>query len=197
MDKIKISLPVIVEGRYDKNKLSSVIDADIFTTDGFSVFNRRDKLDFFQKIAENGVILLCDSDGAGTLIRSYITRAIPKDKIYQLYTPQIKGKEKRKRQASAEGYLGVEGIEADVLREMFLPFSKGNIPIKAKITKLDLYETGLTGKEDSKDRRTALLRRLSLPLNLSANAMLSALNVTLKREEFFSVTTELFGERNE
>ena len=93
MARIKISIPVIVEGKYDKIKLDSIIEADIFTTGGFSIFNRKDKLDFFRRISKNGVILLCDSDGAGTLIRSYLKGAVDPDKIYQLYTPKVYGKE--------------------------------------------------------------------------------------------------------
>ena len=197
MDKIKINIPVIVEGKYDKNKLSSIIDADIFTTGGFSVFNQKEKLAFFRRISDNGVILLCDSDGAGTLIRSYITGAVEKDKIYQLYTPKVEGKEKRKKHASAEGYLGVEGIDADVLREMFLPFVCGSKPKQDIITKLDMYEAGLTGMPDSAARRDALARHLSLPDKLSVNALLSALNVTLDREGLMRAVTELFGDENE
>ena len=197
MDKIKITLPVIVEGKYDKNKLSSVIDADIFTTDGFSIFNRKEKLDFFRRISEHGVILLCDSDGAGTLIRSYITGAVPKDKIYQLYTPKIEGKEKRKKQASAEGYLGVEGIDAEILRSLFAPFADGEMPKRDRITKLDMYEAGLTGAPDSAARRDALARHLGLPDKLSVNAMLSALNVTIDREGLYRALEEIFGEENE
>ncbi len=197
MDKIKITLPVIVEGKYDKNKLSSVIDADIFTTDGFAIFNRKEKLDFFRRISEHGVILLCDSDGAGTLIRSYITGAVPNDRIYQLYTPKIEGKEKRKKQASAEGYLGVEGIDANILRSLFAPFADGASPERDRITKLDMYEAGLTGAPDSAVRRDALARHLCLPDKLSVNAMLSALNVTIDREGLYRALEEIFGEENE
>ncbi len=197
MEKIKINLPVIVEGKYDKNKLSSIIDADIFTTGGFGIFNQKEKLDFFRRISKDGVIVLCDSDGAGTLIRSHISSAVPKDKIYQLYTPKIEGKEKRKKQASAEGYLGVEGIDSDILRELFAPFADGAKPQKDRITKLDMYEAGLTGISDSAQRRDRLARYLSLPDKLSVNAMLSALNVMLDREGLLSAVKEVFGEENE
>ena len=117
MEKLHISMPVIVEGKYDKIKLDSIIDAEIVTTGGFSLFREKKKLSFIKKISDKGVIVLTDSDGAGTLIRSHITSAVPPDKIYQLYIPQIKGKEKRKKYASAEGTLGVEGIDADKLVE--------------------------------------------------------------------------------
>ncbi len=197
MDKLKITIPVIVEGKYDKNKLSSVIDADIFTTGGFSIFNQKEKLDFFRRISEHGVIVLCDSDGAGTLIRSHISSAVPKDKIYQLYTPKIEGKEKRKKQASREGILGVEGMDAQLLRSMFLPFADGKAPEKGRITKLDMYEAGLTGTPESSMRRDMLCRYLKLPDKLSVNAMLSALNVTTDKEGLLSAVRELFGEENE
>ncbi len=197
MDKIKINIPVIVEGKYDKNKLSSIIDADIFTTGGFAIFNQKDRLDFFRRISKDGVIVLCDSDGAGTLIRSHISSAVPKEKIYQLYTPKIEGKEKRKKQVSAEGYLGVEGIDANILRSMFLPFADGKAPERDRITKLDMYEAGLTGTPDSVQRRELLSRHLGLPDKLSVNAMLSALNVILDRDGLFGAVREIFGECNE
>ncbi len=197
MDRLKIHLPVIVEGKYDKNKLSSVIDADIFTTGGFGIFNQKEKLDFFRRISRDGVIVLCDSDGAGTQIRSYISSAVEKDKIFSLYTPQIEGKERRKKQASKEGFLGVEGMDADILRAMFAPFAEGNTPELDRITKLDLYEAGLTGTADSSERRERLAKHLSLPGKLSVNAFLSALNVTLDREGLQRAVGELFGEENE
>ena len=192
MDRLRISLPVIVEGKYDKIKLDSIIEADIFTTGGFSLFKGKERLAMIRQLSEHGVIVLTDSDGAGKLIRSHISSAVPPEKIYQLYIPQIKGKEKRKKQASAEGTLGVEGIDADILRELFLPFADGNIPQKQRITKADMYRAGLSGTADSATRREMLCAHLSLPIDLSPNALLSAINVTLGRERFFEVVSELF-----
>ena len=118
-EKIKISLPVIVEGKYDKIKLSSIIDARIITTGGFGIFNSEEKKTLIKRLCENGVILLCDSDGAGKVIRSYIKSFLPPEKVINLYIPKIEGKEKRKREGSKEGTLGVEGINADILRDLF------------------------------------------------------------------------------
>lgn len=194
--KLRVSIPIIVEGKYDKIKLDSLLDADIFVTGGFSLFKRDDKLAFFRRISEHGVIVLTDSDGAGTLIRSHISSAVPKDKIYQLYTPKIEGKEKRKKHSSAEGVLGVEGMDADLLRELFLPFADGNIPKnKDKITKADLYAAGMSGGEGSSERRAEFARRMGLPDKLSPNALLSALNVTMTREEFHSRAKEIENEK--
>ncbi len=185
--KIKIGIPIIVEGKYDKIKLDSILDADIFTTGGFSLFKNKDKLALIRRISEHGVIVLTDSDGAGTLIRSHISCAVPKDKIYQLYTPKIEGKEKRKKHPSAEGTLGVEGVDADILREMFLPFADGAVPkSEERISKADLYEAGMSGTPGSGERRAAFCTAVGLPDSLSPNAMLSALNVTMSRAAFFS-----------
>ena len=190
-EKLRVSIPIIVEGKYDKIKLDSLLDAEVFTTGGFSLFKRDDKLAFFRRISERGVIILTDSDGAGTLIRSHLCSAIPKDRIYQLYTPKIEGKEKRKKHSSAEGVLGVEGIDADVLRALFLPFADGNVPKREdRITKADLYAAGMSGGKGSSERRAEFARRVGLPNDLSPNALLSAINVTMTREEFFSLARE-------
>ncbi len=194
-EKLKISLPIIVEGKYDKIKLNSILDADIFTTDGFSLFKRNDKLAFFRRISERGVIVLTDSDGAGTLIRSHICSAVPKDRIFQLYTPKVKGKESRKERASAEGILGVEGIDADILRGMFRPFADGKSPeTDDPITKGDLYEAGMSGGEGSSEKRARFSAYCSLPERLSPNAMLSALNVIMTREQFYKKVSEFDNE---
>ena len=191
-EKLRVSLPIIVEGKYDKIKLESILDADIFTTGGFSLFRRNDRLGMFRRMSENGVIILTDSDGAGTLIRSHLSSAIPKDKIYQLYTPKIEGKEKRKKAPSAEGTLGVEGIDADILRALFAPFADGKIPRREDaITKADLYSAGMSGGADSASRRRRFCSLASLPEDISANAMLSAVNVTLSRTEFFEMCKKL------
>ena len=195
-ERIKISIPIIVEGKYDKIKLDSILDADIFTTGGFSLFKRGDRLDFFRRISEHGVIVLTDSDGAGTLIRSHISSAVPKERIYQLYTPKIHGKEKRKSHASAEGTLGVEGMDAELLRELFRPFADGKTPERGeKITKSDLYEAGMSGSAGSAERRARFCSYASLPDGISPNAMLSALNVLMSREEFYIKVAEFDNEK--
>ena len=191
-EKLRVSLPIIVEGKYDKIKLESILDADIFTTGGFSLFKRDDRLGMLCRMSENGVIILTDSDGAGTLIRSHLSSAIPKDKIYQLYTPKIEGKEKRKKSPSRAGTLGVEGIDADILRSLFAPFADGRIPRREDpITKADLYNVGMSGGADSASRRARFCALASLPEDISANALLSAINVTMSREEFFELCKAL------
>ena len=198
MDKIKLSLPVIVEGKYDKIKILSVVDATVITTDGFGVFNNKEKRAVIRRLSERGVILLCDSDGAGGLIRSHLSGIIPPDKEYQLYVPQIKGKEKRKNKASAEGYLGVEGISADIIRERILSLvslhpevAGGEKSISETVTKTDFYFAGLSGGENSSVRRDMLAAELSLPAGMSANALLSALNMIITKEVFNSICGKL------
>ena len=119
MDKLNIALPIIVEGKYDKIKILSIANACVIATDGFGVFNNKERIAVIKRLAEKSrIIVLTDSDGAGKMIRSHITSAIPKDRLIQLYTPQIKGKERRKAEASKEGFLGVEGTEADILNTL-------------------------------------------------------------------------------
>ena len=193
MEKIKIDLPVIVEGKYDKIKVSSVIDGEIIVTDGFGVFKSREKLALIKRLSQNGVIILTDSDGAGKLIRSHISGAVPADKIYNLYIPKIKGKEKRKREGSKEGTLGVEGIDAATLREIFETFLKNHDVAKKsgeKVTKADLFELGLSGSEGSSERRDRIAEKLGLPSGLTAPAFVSAVNVIMTREEFLGAVEE-------
>ncbi len=198
LEKIKLSLPVIVEGKYDKIKILSVADATVITTDGFGVFNNSEKRAVIRRLSENGVILLCDSDGAGKLIRSHLSGIIPPDKIFQLYVPQIKGKEKRKARASAEGFLGVEGISADIIRERINslislhPEVCGEDKIHSDaITKTDFYFAGLSGGENSAEKRDRLAAEVALPAGMSANALLSALNMIITKGVFNSICGKL------
>ena len=195
MEKLKINFPIIVEGKYDKIKILSIADASVFTTDGFGVFKNSERLALLKRLAEKSrIILLTDSDGAGKLIRSHITSAIPKDRIIQLYTPQIEGKEKRKQTFSAEGFLGVEGVEAELLRKLLLPFSADNesdFCSREEITKADFYTLGLTGGENCSEKRDMLAVRLGLPKKMTPNAMLSALNILMDRKELFALAEEL------
>ena len=188
MEKLKIDFPIIVEGKYDKIKIHSIADACVIATDGFGVFKNTERLAIIKKLAEKSkIILLTDSDGAGKVIRSHITSAIPRDRLIQIYTPQVKGKERRKVEASAEGFLGVEGTEADTLRRLLEPFSSGVFDgecVREEITKADMYEASLTGAPDSVERRDALALSLGLPKGMTTNALLSALNVIMTREEF-------------
>ena len=194
MEKLKIDLPIIVEGKYDKIKVSSISDAPVICTDGFGVFKSSERLALIKQLSKKSkVIVLTDSDGAGKLIRSHITSAIPKDRLIQLYIPQIEGKERRKAQASAEGYLGVEGVDADVIRRLLAPFAadRGVGVEREPIEKLDLYEAGLTGAADSAARRDELAEKLGLPRSMTPNAFLSALNVLMDKQEFQNTVKDM------
>ena len=181
-EKIKISLPIIVEGRYDKSTLSSIFDANIITTGGFSVFNSKEKQLLIRKLGERGgIILLTDSDGGGRQIRSFLLGILPKDRIFNVYVPEIKGKEKRKKTSSKAGLLGVEGMDKDVLVKAFSPFIE-SAERKEKdscriVTKLDFYNDGLTGGVSSSEMRASLARSLELPHDMSANALIEAINL--------------------
>ena len=205
MDKrIKFPLPVVVEGKYDKMKLSHVIDGHIIVTDGFGIFNKKEKLLLIKKLSENGVVVLCDSDGAGSLIRSHIMGAVPKDKLYNLYIPQIEGKERRKKDPSKEGTLGVEGMEEKLLYNMFeglcnrlgidieTGMDNGADLIKEKnpVTKADFFEVGLVGHENSAEKRNILSEYLSLPADMTPNALLGAVNILMDFEEFAMTVTK-------
>lgn len=193
-EKIKISKPVIVEGKYDKIKLEAVIDACIIKTDGFNVFKNDEKRALIRKLAENdGIIVITDSDGAGLMIRNFINSILPKDKIYHLYIPEIIGKEKRKSAPSKSGLLGVEGIEINRLRDIFTPFAS-DIPIRSSarpITKRDFYEHRLSGGENSSYNRKKLTEKLGFPSNMSANALLDALNMLYTYDEYVKLVEEI------
>ena len=188
-EKLVIPYPVIVEGKYDKIKLSSIIEAQIIPTAGFGVFKNREQAQLLRKLAERSmIIVLTDSDGGGKVIRSHISSLIPKDRLIQLYTPQIKGKERRKDAPSAQGLLGVEGMDNDLLYQLLLPYADPNAVLRrtsgTPITKTDLYVDGLTGGEGSAARRDALAERLGLPGGMTPNAFLAALSVLCTYEEY-------------
>ncbi|WP_417044319.1 toprim domain-containing protein [Dysosmobacter sp.] len=188
----KVREVIVVEGRYDKNTLSQVVDATVVTLGGFSVFNDREKLAFLRRLAqERGLIVLTDSDGAGFVLRNYLKGALPKDRVKQAYIPDIAGKERRKRRPGKEGKLGVEGMPPTVLLEAlrrcgatFEDESAEAAPAEQPITKADLYELGLTGGPDSAEKRREVLRRLDLPAHLTANGLLEALNLLYGRRAF-------------
>ena len=189
MERLKIPYPVIVEGRYDKLRLESVIEAHIIPTDGFGIFKKEEKASMLRALAKKTpLILLTDSDGAGKLIRSHLTSVLPKERLIQLYVPRIEGKEKRKNEASAEGILGVEGMERELLYELFSPYADAvaveNRIAENPLSKTDLYEDGLTGGEGSAQRRDALCMRIGLPAGMTPNALLAALRVLCTYEEY-------------
>ena len=188
-ERLKIPYPVIVEGRYDKLRLESVIDAHIIPTDGFGIFKKEEKASMLRALAEKTpLILLTDSDGAGKLIRSHLTSVLPADRVIQLYVPRIAGKEKRKSEASAEGILGVEGMERTLLYELFAPYANAEAVksrmVENPLSKTDLFEDGLTGGEGSAQKRDELCTRLGLPTGMTPNALLAALRMLCTYEEY-------------
>ena len=201
----KIKEVIVVEGRYDKNTLSQVVDATVVTLGGFAVFNDREKLAFLRRLAlERGLIVLTDSDGAGFVIRNYLKGALPRDLVKQAYIPDIHGKERRKRAPGKEGKLGVEGMRPQVLLESlrragatFLDEEDQSTAPKEPITKADLFALGLTGGTGSAARRQALLRQLDLPEHLTPNALLEALNLLYTREAFLKSAESLFSRESE
>ena len=192
-EKIKISLPIIVEGRYDKSTLLSIVDANVITTGGFSIFNNKEKQKLLRKLGENGIIVLTDSDGGGRQIRSFLSGIIPKDKIYHIYIPEIEGKESRKAHASKAGLLGVEGMRKDVILKLLSHFKNDKKISKSDkmITKVDFFEDKLTGCEGAAERRAALCKRLDLPLDMTPNALLEAINLLYGYEEYKNALSAL------
>lgn len=185
---IKLRQAIVVEGKYDKNTLSQLVDAPIFETKGFGVMRDRELLDFLRRVAEvRGLIILTDSDGAGFVIRNYLKGALPKDKVLHAYIPDVFGKERRKAQPGKEGKLGVEGMSPDVLlaalKNAGAEVSDTDVPT-AQITKTDLFLAGLSGGENSAQKRKALQKELGLPAHLGSNAFLDAVNLMMTREEF-------------
>ncbi|MBQ4120315.1 MAG: DUF4093 domain-containing protein [Clostridia bacterium] len=191
---IKLKMPVIVEGKYDKITLENVIDTLIIPTNGFSIFKDKEKCELIRTFAQtNGIIVLTDSDSAGNMIRAHIKNICGGGKVYNVYVPQLKGKEKRKNAPSKEGFLGVEGISRDILCEAFLKsgVTVENITQKSKpITKTDMFLFGLSGNHDAASNRKILLKHLNLPENLSPNAMLSVVNTMFSYEEFEKAVLE-------
>ncbi len=186
MQKIKLSQVIIVEGKYDKIKLGSVVDAAIICTNGFGIYNDPETVSLIrQYAAASGVIILTDSDSAGLQIRNHIKSIIPQGRIINLYIPEIMGKEKRKSTASREGKLGVEGIDPQLLRELFekAGLNDENSTDRELLTRNDLYTLGLSGKADSSSLRKKLCKELGLPLNLSAKALLDYLNTAFAKED--------------
>lgn len=191
MNKPHIRKPIIVEGRYDKIKLESLVDGDILPTDGFRIFKEPARLELIRTLAaKTGIIVLTDSDAAGFKIRGHIASAVPPEQITHLYIPNLHGKESRKAHPSAEGTLGVEGVPAQVILEAFRAAGEldgGEAPPSSParpITKLDLYEDGLCGGPGSRGLRGALMARLNLPARLGTNALVAVLNRLLTYPQY-------------
>lgn len=191
-----LKMPVIVEGRYDKSAILSIFSGTVITTDGFGIFNSKEKQALVRRISDKGIILLTDPDGGGKQIRSFLTGILPSDKIHQLYVPGIKGKERRKTKASKEGFLGVEGVGAEVLRQLLTPFTDSAAALPTGgITKTDLYTLGLFGADNSSFKRDLVCDAFRLPHGMNAKALLAALNIITDIEKLRAAVFDV--ERNE
>ena len=193
---VKIKEAIVVEGRYDKNTLSQIVDAPILETSGFGIFKDKQQMQLLRRIAETrGLIVFTDSDGAGFVIRNHIKSAIPGKYLKHAYIPDIPGKEKRKASPGKEGKLGVEGMSREIileaLRRAGATIEGEKAPSVRQITKQDLMSLGLSGGSDASTRRLALLKKLNLPQHMSPNAMLQALNLLYSLEELSSFMKEL------
>lgn len=198
---VKIREAIVVEGRYDKNTLSQVVDAPILETAGFGIFKDRQQMALLRRVAEKrGLIVFTDSDGAGFVIRNHIKSAIPGKYLKHAYIPDIPGKERRKSTPGREGKLGVEGMTPEVilaaLRNAGATIEGEETTSSGGITKQDLMALGLSGGSNAGEKRKALLKKLNLPEYMSANAMLQALNLLYTREELEQMLNESGIERD-
>ena len=193
---IKIKEAIVVEGRYDKNTLSQIVDAPILETSGFGIFKDKQQMALLRQVAEKrGLIVFTDADGAGFVIRNHIKSAIPGRYLKHAYTPDILGKERRKAAPGKEGKLGVEGMKPqiilDALRKAGATIEGETNTTNHQITKQDLMELGLSGGANASENRMKLLRKLNLPQHMSANAMLQALNLLYSLEELNDMMQEI------
>lgn len=189
---LEISLPIIVEGKYDRERVLSVARATVITTDGFGIFKKDEKAALIRRLAAaGGVIVLTDSDGAGLVIRNYIHGILPPDKIFDIYTPEVKGKEKRKAEPSKAGLLGVEGMDRGWLENALSPFAGGISRREPKVTKTDFFLLGLSGGDGSSEKRKKLAGLLDLPCNLSSNSLINAINLAVSEKEYLSAIEKL------
>ena len=194
MNKLRIAYPIIVEGKYDRLKVLSVADGLVIKTDGFSIFKKQEKSALIRALAKTSpIIVLTDSDGGGKVIRSHVSSLVPKEKLIQLYIPKIAGKEKRKSEPSKEGTLGVEGMEAQLVHDLLLPFSSeegSDATLRVRkisenpLSKVDFFIDGLTGAENSSQKRDAIAAKFGLPCGMTPNALLEALKVVATYEEY-------------
>ncbi len=190
---VRIQEAIVVEGRYDKNTLSQIVDAPIFETAGFGIFKNREQMNLLRRTAEKrGLIVFTDSDGAGFVIRNHIKSAIPGKYLKHAYIPDIPGKEKRKAAPGKEGKLGVEGMTPEILLEALrragATIEGENVPRTNAITKQDLMALGLNGGPGAGEKRRVLLKKLGFPEHMSSNAMLEALNILYTLDELTAMT---------
>ena len=192
---VKIKEAILVEGRYDKNTLSQIVDAPILETSGFGIFKDKKQMALLRKVAQTrGLIVFTDSDGAGFVIRNHVKSAIPGKYLKHAYIPDIPGKEKRKSAPGKEGKLGVEGMPKalllDALRRSGATIEGEDAPQSRQITKQDMMALGLSGSPDAAEKRLLLQKKLNLPEHMSANALLQALNLLLSLEELEQLITQ-------
>ena len=192
---IRIREAILVEGRYDKNTLSQIVDTAIFECGGFGIFKNKEQMELLRKVAQKrGLIVFTDSDGAGFVIRNHVKSAIDNACLKHAYIPDVYGKERRKAAPGREGKIGVEGMTRDVLLEALrrsgATFEGESVTVSGRITKQDMMELGLSGGKDSAERRRKLLQKLGLPERMSANAMLQALNVLYTKQELVNLMEE-------
>ena len=200
---LKTDRVIVVEGKYDAIRLANIIDAVIFRTDGFGIFNDHDKQALLRRLAEqHGLIVLTDSDSAGFLIRNFIKSSIPSEQILQVFVPDIYGKEKRKDHPSAEGKLGVEGIPDDVLIEAFRKVGITDEPKdgtemdRPQITSMDFYRDGYSGCPDSKTRRLRLQELMGLPERMTGKQLLQVINLLSDMDEYKRLTRQILEEED-
>lgn len=185
-EKLILRCPVVVEGKYDKIRLSNIVSTPVFVLDGFGIFRDTEKKKLLARVCkEQGLILLTDSDRAGTFLRGKLKGILQGGIVYQVYAPQIRGKEKRKNAPSADGLLGIEGTDGAVLRELLAPFAAENgLPHGAGLTEAEWYAHGFSGGENASERRKALAQALGLPDNLPSRGLLEAINLLTDRETY-------------
>lgn len=197
MEKIKINETVVVEGKYDKIKLSSVLDANIITTDGFRIYKNDELIALLRALAvKTGLVVITDSDTAGRKIRNFIGGVVKDGQVTNIFLPKVRGKEKRKTEPSKEGFLGVEGLDIKIIRDALerygiacADFQSETLPAR-KVTKTDLYEHGLSGRENSAAKRKKLFGLLRLP-DISANALVETVNLLMSYEEYENLVANL------
>lgn len=186
---IKVDKIIVVEGKYDKIKLSSIVDGVIIETSGFGIFKDKEKQKLLRRLAvEKGLLILTDSDSAGFMIRSFLSSIVPNEYITNAYIPDVFGKEKRKDAPSKEGKLGVEGVSLEIITQALLNAGVGcSVSEKSvvnSVTNMDLYDDGLTGGTDSKEKRKSFLRYLDLPERMSTKSMLEVINTIMTYDEY-------------
>lgn len=195
-NKIKIKKTLIVEGKYDKIRLSSLFDANIIELGGFGIYNNKDRLSLIRKIAEkSGIIIVTDSDSAGFKLRHYLSGAIPKEQIKNVFIPNVLGKEKRKQKPGKENLIGVEGMTTEALINAFktagIDLETGESEKKKPLDKAYLYELGLSGRENSSELRKEICRHFNLPVLLSANSLCEILPIITDEEELLTVLNKI------